>query len=58
MLVEYLRGTSNYLERIAISDWTNIMSMVDLIAIFMETLRKDNGCSLEKEFIELTCMNP
>ena len=35
-----------------------MMSMVDPIAIGVETLRIDSGCSLEKEFIELICMNP
>ena len=34
------------------------MSMADPIAIGVETLRIDSGCSLEKEFIELICMNP
>ena len=35
-----------------------MMSMVDPIAIDVETLRIDSGCSLEKEFTELICMNP
>ena len=35
-----------------------MMSMVDLVAIGVETLRIDSGCSLEKEFTELICMNP
>ena len=34
------------------------MSMVDPIAINLETLMIDNECSLEKEFIELIRMNP
>ena len=34
------------------------MSMADPIAIGVETLRIDSGCSLEKEFTELICMNP
>ena len=33
------------------------MSMVNLIAICVETLRIDNGCTLEKESIELIPMN-
>ena len=35
-----------------------MMSMVDLVPISLETLRIDSGCSLEKEFTELICMNP
>ena len=34
------------------------MSMADPMAISMETLRIDSGCSLEKEFTELIHMNP
>ena len=34
------------------------MSMADPIAIGVETLRIDSGCSLEKEFTELIRMNP
>ena len=54
----YLRRTSNYLERIALSNQTDMMSMVDPKAIGVETLRIDNGCSLEKEFTELIRINP
>ena len=54
----YLRGTSNYSKRIALSDPTHMMSMADHVAIGMKTLRIDSGCSLEKEFIELISMNP
>ena len=50
--------TSNYQERISLSNPTHIMSMVDLIGINVKTLRIDSGCSLEKEFIELIYMNP
>ena len=53
-----LRRSSNYLERIALSNPTHMMSMVDPIAIGLETLRIDSGCSLEKEFTELIRMNP
>ena len=35
-----------------------MMSMADPIAIGVETLRIDSGCSLEKEFTELIRMNP
>ena len=51
------RRTSNYPERIALSSPTHMMSMADPIAIGVETLRIDSGCSLEKEFIELFRMN-
>ena len=35
-----------------------MMSMVDPVAISVETLKIDNRCYLEKEFIELICINP
>ena len=54
----YLIRTLNYPERIALSDLTYMMSMADLMAIRVETPRIDSGCSLEKEFTELICMNP
>ena len=54
----YSRRTTNYPERIALSNPSHMMSMDDLIAIGVETLRIDNGCSLEKEFTELIRMNP
>ena len=54
----YSRGTSNYPEKIALSNPTHMMSMIGPIAIDVETLRMDSGCSLEKEFIELILMNP
>ena len=54
----YSRRTSNYPERITLSNPTHMMSVVDLIAIGVETLRIDSGCSLEKEFTELIRMNP
>ena len=54
----YLIRTSNYQERITLSDLTHMMSMVDLVAIGVEKLRMDSECSLVKEFIELICMNP
>ena len=50
--------TSNYLERISLSDQTYMMSMADLVAIGVETLRIDSECSLETEFTELIRMNP
>ena len=54
----YLKRTLNYPERIALSNSTHMMSMTDPIAIGVETLRIDSGCSLEKEFTELIHMNP
>ena len=54
----YSRRTSNYPERIALSNPSHMMSMSDPIAIGVETLMIDSGCSLEKEFTELICMNP
>ena len=56
--MRYSRGTINYPKRIALSDPTHMMSMVDLVAIGVETLKIDIGCSLKKEFTELICMNP
>ena len=56
MFVGYSRGISNYPEIIILyDDPTHIMSMVDPIAIGVETLRIDRGCSLEKEFTKLIC---
>ena len=50
--------TLNYPERIALSNPSHMMSMADPIAIGVETLRIDSGCSLEKEFTESIHMNP
>ena len=54
----YSRKTSNYPERITLSNLNHMMSMADLVAIGVETIRIDSGCSLEKEFTELIRMNP
>ena len=54
----YSKRTLNFLERIALSDPSHMMSMADPIAIGVETLSIDSGCSLEKEFTELIRMNP
>ena len=54
----YSRRTLNYPERIALSNISHMRSMADHIAIGVETLRIDSGCSLEKEFTELIRMNP
>ena len=53
----YSRRTSNYSERITLSNPTHMMSMADPIAIGVETLRIDSGCFLEKEFTELIRTN-
>ena len=54
----YSRRTSNYPERIALSNLSHMMSMANPMAIGVETLRIDSGCSLEKEFTQLIRMNP
>ena len=54
----YSRRTSNYLEIITLSNLNHLMSMADPIAIGVETLKIDIGCSSEKEFSELIRMNP
>ena len=56
--MRYLRRTSNYPERIALSNLSPMMSMTDPIAIGVDTQRIDSGYSLEKEFTELIRMNP
>ena len=56
--MRYSRRTSNYPERIALSDPSYMMSMIDLVAIDVKTLRIDSQCSLEKEFTELIRINP
>ena len=54
----YSRRTSNYLERITLSNPTHMMSEADPVAIGVVTLVIDNRSSLEKEFTELILMNP
>ena len=54
----YSRRTSNYPERITLSNPSHMMSMADHVTIAVETPRIDSGCSLEKEFNELIRMNP
>ena len=53
----YSRRTLNYPERITLFELTRMMSIVDHVAIGVETLRIDSVCSLEKEVTELICMN-
>ena len=48
----------NYPERITLSDPTHMLSMTNHVAIGVETLRIDSGCTLEKEFTGLICRNP
>ena len=47
------RRMLNYRKRIALSNLTHMIMMIDLTAISVETLRIDSGCSLDKEFNEL-----
>ena len=54
----YSRRTSNYPERITLSNLTPMMSVADPMVIGIEMPRIDSGCSLEKEFTKLICMNP
>ena len=58
LFIGYSKRTSNYPKRITLSNSTHMMSMADHVAIGVETLRIDNGCSLEKEFIGWIRMNP
>ena len=48
----------NYPERIRLSNLTHMLRMANPIAIDVETLWIDSGCSLEKEFAKLIHMNP
>ena len=57
LFVRYSKRTSNYLERITLSNPTHMMSMADPVAIDVETLKIDSGYSLEKEFTKLICLN-
>ena len=54
----YSRRTLNYLERITLSNLTHMMSMIDPIAIDLETPQIDSRCSLDKEFTKSIRMNP
>ena len=56
--MRYSRRTLNYSERITLSNPTHMISMDGPVAIGVETLRIDSGCSLEKEFTKLIRMNP
>ena len=50
--------TSNYPKIIALSNPTHTMSIANHVAIYVETLRIDSGCSLEKKFTKLIPINP
>ena len=45
-------------KKLTLSYSTHMISMVNPMAIIVETPRIDSGCSLEKEFTELIRMNP
>ena len=49
IFVRYSRRTSNYLERVILSDPTHVMSMVDPITICVDILKINSGVFLEKE---------
>ena len=58
LFIGYSKRTSNYPERIDLSDLTHMMSIADPVAIGVETPRIDNMCFLEKELTELIRTNP
>ena len=58
LFVRYSIRTSNYPERIALSNLIHMMSMADPMAIDVETPRTDSECSFEKEVTESIHMNP
>ena len=53
LFLEYSRIILNYLERIVLFDPIHMTSIIDLVAIIVETMRIDNGCFSEKEFCKL-----
>ena len=56
--MKYLKMTPNYSKIIVPYNSTHIMTIADLVAIKVETLRIDSRCFLDKEFIKLIHMNP
>ena len=56
--MRYSRRTSNYPKIIILFDLIHMMSMADPVAIGVETLMIDSGCSLDKGFNELIQMSP
>ena len=55
--MRYSRRTLNYPGTIALSVLTHVISIADHVAIGVERPRIESGCSLEKDFTELICMN-
>ena len=53
----YLGRATNYPKRIILFDPTYMMSMVDPVAISVGIPMIDSGCSFEKDFTELMCIN-
>ena len=58
LLKSSCQRTSNYFKRMTLLNITPMMSMVERVAIGMETPKIDSKCSLKKEFNELICINP
>ena len=54
----YSRRTLKYLERIVLFELIDMESIVDLMAISLETLRIVSRCSSDKELTKLICRNP
>ena len=54
----YSRRTSKYPKQIVLDDPTHMMSIAYIVALCMEAPMIDSGCSLEKEFSKVICMNP
>ena len=57
LFMRYSRRKLNYLEKIRVSDVALMMSVADHVAMNVETLKINSGCSLEKEFTKLARMN-
>ena len=55
--MRYSKKTINYPKRIKLFDLTHMISMTNLVAINAETPMIDSGCSLEKAFTALICIN-
>ena len=50
--------TLNYPKKIALSNLTHMMSMIDYVAIAVEEPKIDHGCCLEKDFAKLIYVIP
>ena len=55
--MRHSRKTTNYLKRITLFDLTHKIGMTDFVAFGVNKLMIDSECYLEKEFIELICVN-